>query len=330
MKVLFAFGFATLYGLFLRLFFGFFAGFMEVMGLVFLGLVPFVIGFLTITFMPRDKPISTGAAFLYPWATSLVILVITMLLSIEGAICWMMIFPFFGVAAGIGGIIANRMRTPVDNTDEDTDILDQNLWQDKNRLSVSLLMLAPMLLGAIEGDRSTSAAYYTLQKEVIIAAAPAQVWAAMGSIDTVASGEKHTYFTNAMGFPSHLHTTTDRFELGGTRLAVYENGLFFTEKITKIVPEKLLVLQIDVDPNKIPPTVLDEHIVIGGKHLDVLEDTYTLTALPDGKSRLTLSSHFYINTPFNWYASIWADWVMSDLLKGELGLIKKRAEGRIN
>jgi hypothetical protein len=29
---------------------------------------------------------------------------------------------------------------------------------------------------------------------------------------------------------------------------------------------------------------------------------------------------------FNWYAGIWAKYLMSDLLKGELNLIKQRSE----
>ncbi len=47
--------------------------------------------------------------------------------------------------------------------------------------------------------------------------------------------------------------------------------------------------------------------------------------ISDNSCRLTLSSQFYINTPFNWYASIWAKYLMNDILESELNLIAIRA-----
>jgi len=129
---------------------------------------------------------------------------------------------------------------------------------------------------------------------------------------------------NFFGFPQALSTTLDSLAVGGKRLAVYEKGLYFAETITAYTPEKSLVLRIKTDPNNIPPTVMDEHIVIGGKHFDILQDVYQLEALPDGNCRLQLTSHYMLATPFNWYASIWVHYLMADILQGELDLIKQR------
>jgi hypothetical protein len=73
---------------------------------------------------------------------------------------------------------------------------------------------------------------------------------------------------------------------------------------------------------------MDEHILIGGKHLDILEDTYQLTPLANGRTRLRLASRFYINTPFNWYAEVWAHYLMADILDGELAGLQARAATR--
>ena len=108
-------------------------------------------------------------------------------------------------------------------------------------------------------------------------------------------------------------------------MAYYDKGLYFNETITEYEHEKKMVLDIKTDPNKIPPTVMDEHILIGGRHVDILQDVYTLEQLPNGNYLLKLSSHFFINTPFNWYAAIWADYLMSDILDAELQLIQSRA-----
>lgn len=110
-------------------------------------------------------------------------------------------------------------------------------------------------------------------------------------------------------------------------MAYYDKGLFFDETITEYEIEKRLVLDIKTDPKNIPPTVMDEHILIGGKHVDILQDIYTLEPLPNGNCLLKLSSRFFINTPFNWYAAVWAKYLMSDILNGELELIKGRVAG---
>jgi hypothetical protein len=89
-----------------------------------------------------------------------------------------------------------------------------------------------------------------------------------------------------------------------------------------------MAFTIDADPNEIPPTAMDEHIVIGGKYFDVLEGRYALSPGPNGKThRLHLSSKFVLNSPMNWYAGPWARWIMRDIQENILQVLKKRAEG---
>ena len=124
--------------------------------------------------------------------------------------------------------------------------------------------------------------------------------------------------STVIGFPRHVKTTLDTLAVGGKRTAYYEKGLYFNETISRYEPGKLLVLDIKTDPTKIPPTVMDEHIIIGGKHVDLVQDVYLLEQLSDGNCQLCLSSHFFINTAFNWYTGIWANYLMGDILSGEL------------
>lgn len=322
MKSILAITIASIYGLSIRLMFGFFGDYMGVMSVTFLMLVPMVVGFLTIRLSPNRANLTSIAAFFRPWLTSLAILVLTMVLNIEGAICWIMIFPLFAVLAGLGGLIAFKWKK---KKEQDEDILDN---ARNNTLGVSAALFIPLVLGAMEGERGLQTKHYELRKEVLIAASAEKVWQTIARIETIRPKEKKTYFSNAMGFPSHTRTTLDTFAVGGRRVAYYEKGLYFEETITALQKEKYLELAIKTDPTKIPPTVLDEHIVIGGKHVDVLQDTYRLESLPDGTRRLSLTSKFYINTPFNWYAGIWAEYLMADLLSGELDMIKTRAELR--
>lgn len=318
MKTLTAVLFASIYGLFMRLLF---VPINEVMSITFLGLLPIIIGYLTVRLMPRGRVRSKISAFFTPWLTSFAILIITILLNIEGAICWVMIFPFFAIFAGIGGIIAYNFRKKSDIiNDNDEDILD-----GPNTFKVSILVLLPLFLGFIEGEKTQRRVDFNISQEIIIAAPVSKVWQSILNIHTIEHHETSRSFSSILGFPNHLETKLDTLKIGGKRVATYEKGLVFEEIITKYELEKLLVLDINTDPKKIPPTVMDEHIVIGGKHLDILEDIYTLQALPEGKTRLTLSSRFFINTPFNWYSGIWATYLMNDILKNELNIIHKRS-----
>jgi hypothetical protein len=322
MKPIFAITFATVYGLAIRYLFEFFGNIMGIMSITFLILSPFIIGFLTVIFLPKTKVRRKSTAFFLPWLTSLVILIITILLKIEGSICWIMIYPIFAVLAGFGGLIAFGIRKKKNDLD---DIENYDEWTKPDTLQVSIVLLFPIFFGMLEGERSLSKEEMIITKEIIIHAPPFKIWKAISAINEISKVENHTSLSGILGFPRHLRTTLDTLAVGGKRIAYYEKGLYFNETISKYEKEKLLVLDIKTDPLNIPPTVMDEHIVIGGKHIDILQDVYKLEEMSDGSCRLSLSSRFFINTPFNWYAGIWANYLMSGILYEELNLIKTRA-----
>lgn len=322
MKTILSISLATIYGLSTRLLFDLFPN-SEIMSLSFLILAPLVIGFLTVHFIPNPEKLSKLKAFFMPWLSSLVILFITILVEIEGVICWIMIYPLFSIVAGIGGLIAyHRNQRQINKNTTDDSILDD--WNPPTNLKISLLLLLPFIFGAIEGDRSLSPKEYIVTETITIPANTSDVWAELLNIGQLDKNEKSTPFSNLIGFPQHLSTSLDTAAVGGKRIAYYENGLFFEETILDYIPNEKLILDVFVDPKKVPANVMDEHIVIGGKHVDLLEDEYHLVQIKNNLCELTLSSRFEINTPFNWYAGIWAEFLMQDLLKGELKLIKER------
>jgi hypothetical protein len=333
MKPIFALVTATVYGLFVHALFGFFGNIMQVMSLSLIALAPMVIGYLTVALSKPEYVQGNTAAFFLPWLTCLALLIITIALSMEGAICWIMIFPFFAVAAGLGGIIAyqvrKRKRRQEQQTDED--ILDDNMddWRNPGTLSTSVLALLPLMFGYVESDRTMHSKSMVIREEMEINAPAARVWTALSRVPHIQKEDSEARLSNGLGMPRHLRTEVDTLCVGGHRTAVFEGGLVFEEVIVACEPERLLRVQIHVDPSKVPPTVLDEHIVIGGKHLDVQEDTYRITPLPGGGCRLEVEGRMSIATPFNWYAGIWADFLVSDILHATLTLVKKRAERSI-
>ena len=322
MKLPLAITFATLYGMSLRIMFGLLNSFMGIMSISFLILVPVIIGFFTIILTPIENTKSSICAFFKPWITCLVILVITVVFNIEGTICWILIYPLFSILAGIGGVIAYNIGKRKSSNSKSDD------WEKPGMAGISILLFLPCFLGLAEGDRSLTHEEFNISRSILISSPTKKVWKVLTNIDEITDGENTASFANLVGFPKHIRTTLDTLAIGGKRMAIYEKGLYFDETIANYEPEKKLVLDIKTDPNKIPPTVMDEHIVIGGKHVDILQDVYKIEKISETSSRLTLSSRFFINTPFNWYVSVWAKYLMSDILQGELNLVAARATAK--
>ncbi|MES2060715.1 MAG: SRPBCC family protein [Bacteroidota bacterium] len=313
MKLPFAVIIAATYGLLIRIVFGLMGAAMEVMSLSFLFFAPFIIGFITIILLPLEKIKNRVKAFFIPWLTTAAVLVITMALFMEGAVCWIMIYPFFSVLSGLGGIVAYTYK-----------LRQAKKSNDHPNFNLSFLALLPLVIGFIEKDAASASKEYHVSKTIIMNASPAQVWDKLTHIDNIALAENRSYLTDVIGFPRHIKTVIDKQAVGGHRMAVFEKGLYFDETITSYLPQKQLTLAIKTDPDKIPPTVLDEHIVIGGKHINIIEDKYEIEPLANGKCSLKLSSRFTICTPFNWYAIFWANLTIDNILQSELNLIKAR------
>jgi|GEM_PF-457120 len=317
MNLLFSIFIAALYGLTVHLLFDIFGDALGVMSISFFFLVPFLIGYLTILFIPYKESQSFTGAFLKPWLTCIVLLAVTIYFNIEGAICWIMAFPLFGIMAGFGGVTAFNRKVRRYQRKMMFDF-EKDDWDKPGSLKMSFILLIPVLAASLEGDRASSFEPLTVEKKITVRASPDHVWKVLTESDRPAVKTDHTTLSGMLGFPHHLRTTIDTFQVGGCRLAVYDKGLTFTEKIKKIEPGRSLIVGITTDPSQISKAIMDEHIVIGGRHIKMQEDEYRLEALPDGQTLLTLSSRFCINTPFNWYAAIWARWLMSEILREEL------------
>ncbi len=326
MKILFSLIIATVYGLAIRLLFGAMDNVMEVMSLSFFVLVPFVIGYLTIYFIPYKNTQTSAGAFFMPWVSCFIILIITLLFNIEGFICWAMAYPLFASMAGIAGIVAFRRKKRRHPETVEFDF-EKNDGEETGGLKLSFLLIIPLLAGALEGERTTIEKEMWVEAQIVIDASAEKVWSNLLPATNQPLPKQTNSISNMFGFPKHLYNSVNEPRVAGIRLAQYDKGLVFTETITKIEPNRLLILAIKNDPTSISRAVMDEHIAIGGKHVKLLEDEYHLQLLSNGKLQIKLKSHFMINTAFNWYAAVWARVLMKDVLQEELQAVKLLSEG---
>ena len=116
-------------------------------------------------------------------------------------------------------------------------------------------------------------------------------------------------------------STQDYFHTGGTRITYYEDSLSFTEKITELIPEKKLVLQVETVKQR-KEKIKDVQMLVGSRFFNIQEDTYELKQLSGSQTEITLTSKVLVNTPFNWYSKFWVNLFLSDILTSELEKIE--------
>jgi hypothetical protein len=329
MKIFLVVAIGTAYGLFARITFGFLEPFLPVLSTSLIGISPFIIGLLTTYLLPVKTVKTKWRAFFFPLLPILGLASIALFFKVEGLICWIMATPFLAIPAGLGGLLGFYLRKKNQKKSDDEDALDRNTWMDWDKPGnpqLAFLLLLPFCTGFLEGKIGNELLSMEQTETIRIKAPVAAVWKGLRSDFSFPEEELPSPLSRIIGFPGHLETRVANPEPGGKRFSYYQKALVFEETILESIPEKKWRLRVDIYPDKIPAGALDDHVKIGGAHLDVLEDSYALHALDGSETEVKLTSRYFIRTPFNWYARWWANVLMGDLLEGELKSLKDRCE----
>lgn len=282
----------------------------------FLAVVPFAMGFLTVSvygraLSKRGRKISKGRSVSLPIESVMLTLVVTVLFKVEGLICMVFIAPIALIFGILGGLAAGFIQRGKDDMKATT------------TLSVAL---APLLLLAIELHIPQRFETRTVETSILIHASPQAIWSNIEKVDAIQPDELPSSWARRIGFPRPIAATLSHEGIGGVRHASFAGGLIFTETIDHWDAPHDLSFSIKANTDSIPPTTLDEHVTIGGPYFDVLEGEYSLEPLDDGAIRLHLRSRERLSTHFNAYAGLWTDAVMRDIQNSILQVIKQRCE----
>jgi hypothetical protein len=277
----------------------------------FIFLVPFVVGLIvahqndTVT---SSRKVVVLAMPMYAVAG---LIAISVLLGLEGIICALMALPIFAFMALLGGFIGVRI-----------------FERRKDKVMMSLFLLIPFVIAPIENYFGLSEKVFSEHTSITINAGEEKVWQNITRVKTISTEENHISLFQFMGFPRPIEAELDTIAVGGVRKAIFDRGLFFTERVTEVTPNKLLAFDIEADPNSIPPKALDEHVMVGGKYFDVLEGRYQLEKISEQHIILHLTSRFRLSTSFNFYSGLWSKLIMRDIQKNILEIIKERSESK--
>lgn len=284
---------------------------LTIMSISFLFLVPAALGFLVVWFDRAD--VSWRRALFGPWVAALIMTFCTVALQLEGWICVIMALPAILVMSSVGGTVARLVRPKATTA-------------VGRRLCVAAAALLPFVAGPLESLRARSTELRTVACAIDIAASPSQVWRQIRSVPRIAESEQSFSWHHRVGFPRPTEAVLEGTGVGSVRLAKFEGDLVFVEKVTEWEENRRLSFSIKADTAHIPPTTLDEHVIVGGPYFDVLHGTYWIEPLGPGRVRLHLASDQRLSTGFNAYAGWWTEWVMRDLQDYILRIIKARAE----
>jgi hypothetical protein len=276
-----------------------------VMTLGFLIVVPIIIGYLTVRGI--ESP-SRLVCFFAPWPACLGTVLAAMLLGIEGMICVVLALPAMLLLSSFGGFIGGSGRV--------------------RRMPGALpaLLVLPYVVAPLERGRDLPVRLATTRTTIDVAAPVPTIWPLIASVDSIRPAEERPALYTLIGFPHPVSAVIDRHGIGGVREARFTKGLRFTERVTDWAPGRRLSFTIAANTAEIPPTTLDEHVTIGGPYFDVLQGTYELQPLPDGKVRIVLTSEHRLSTPFNAYAVLWTQAIMRSIQSNILEIVKARAE----
>lgn len=282
-----------------------------VVGFSFLVGVPAAIGFLSVSigrWCGSDRWVRDGMVI--PWIVIAVGCVASVVTGMEAILCVLIAAPVFSLATIFGAAVAHQL-------------LPRN---GSGLFQVTVAAFFPFLLALPESFWHWPDEVRT-REDVIEISAPAEVvWKEIASVRPIAREELPDSWIYTVNFPRPIAATLDREGVGGIRTATFERGVSFFEAVTEWEPPRALAFTIKADPEFIPHTAFDQHIVVGGRFFDVLDGRYEIEPLPSGRCRLHLSSRHRLSTRFNGYAGWWSGLIMGEIQGTILEVIRHRSE----
>jgi hypothetical protein len=276
-----------------------------VMSFTYVFILPFVLGFIAIDrSQPKHKK-SVASWIIRPIVVVLVCMLTSFIVGWEGTICLVMALPVYLPMGILGGVIAGLIH--------------------RKKHQVYMILCMPLVLGPVE-------AYYTdlpqetrtVHTSITLQATPKQVWPHIIRVRPIHEAQQGFFYK--MGFPKPLEATLSHEGIGGVREAKFERGLTFFETIIEWIPLQKIRFKIKAHPDTVPITTLDPHVVPGGAFFEALEGSYEIVVDSQNPTQLTLNltSHYRLSTQFNFYASWWGDWLMSDIQNNILNVLQQR------
>jgi hypothetical protein len=272
--------------------------------------LPLVLGAFPVLFSTKQQLRSYLAILLLPWICVLSAFYLAMLQGFEGLICLVIIVGPFLILGSLGAFIFRLIR----------------LKNENNKTPLYCVFLLPFLLLAIETHFKATDQFNTVSSTIAVNADQAKIWENIKNVKNIQPSEIGRHFIHMMGIPKPLDGRLNKDGVGGVRSITWEKGIKFREIIDQWNEGSGFSSAIKVDPKSIPPTTLDEHVMIGGKYFDVIKGGYRIVPLNAKQNIIELTCTYRITSNLNFYGKWWADFILNDFNNMILEVIKNRCE----
>jgi len=302
----------ALYGMLVRIVFGqdSMHDLFGTMTIGFIFVMPFVLGVIAVSAAPRRVRTSWSYGVTAALVSCVSSLVLMAVFALELVVCLFMLLPASLAMALLGGLLATWVARMVTRPEQ------------QSHLALGLALL-PFLVTPIESQFPPADSFRVVSVRQPIHADADAVWYQLTHFETIAPSEQHSSAFHLLGLPNPVSATLMASGLGAVRRGVYDNGLTFREVVTEWEPGRRFGFTIGLDPDVPPPAPYDG---IGGPYLELLSARYTIEPADDGTVVLVLESTHRVTTRFNEYSGAWTDFILTDLQRYLLGIVKERAE----
>lgn len=281
----------------------------QVMGASFIYLCPIVVGAVTVYIAERRQRRSWSYYFWAPLLANVLFVAGTILVLIEGLICAVIVVPLFALIGGVAGLIMGA-------------VCRVTRWPKQALLGVGFL---PLLLGAVEPELPLPTRTGTVERSVLVDAAPEDIWRQIMNADKIQPAELQHAWIFRIGVPLPLAGLTRETRDGTVRRVTMGKNVYFDEVITESRDHRFVRWVYRFHEDSFPPYALDEHVVIGGHYFDLIDTSYTLT--PSGaRTELRVRMQYRVSTQFNWYADPVARILLGNMEEANLRFYRVRSE----
>lgn len=276
----------------------------------FLFLVPIGLGAVPFLFINREQIQSYKKLLFIPWLSIPLLFGLMILFKIEDFLCFFVLaIPFILLGTLIAFLVV---------------FLDEVIKRNKRNKLFGLALL-PFLVLPLEKSLEPNSRNYNVNSEIIIEATATTIWDNIVAVNIIKDTEYNPGVLNTFGLPRPVKATVTKKELGGIRTGYFDDGLQFTEIITKYDLNREIAFSIKVDPASCQNKIFQKH-VLEGDYFRFENAVYKLTPMPDGKVKLSLSSEYNLTSNVNFYGEFWANIMIQDFQDRLLKVIQKRCE----
>lgn len=161
---------------------------------------------------------------------------------------------------------------------------------------------------------------------MVVDAPPEKIWPLLVAIPGIGHDEGiRTVTHDWLDVPRPSDARLFRGDGELVRVARWGDDIRFEEQITEFVPDRAIGWRFAFPDNSVQ-RYTDRHISPDGPMLRIETGRYDLAELPDGRTRLILTTSYSMRTRLGWYLGWWGERLLGDVSENVLAIVAARAE----